>query len=483
MPHPARIPWLAALLAVSAAGAALAQDVRVLVSSRAGDRLAPKAALRFEKGPPRGSPRFDIDDAVTFQKVDGFGASFLEAGMLCLNSLDPADQEKVLEALFDPDRGAGFTAMKTVMAATDFMSAGPFYSYDDTPGDVELKNFSIARDLGPNGLVTYIKRARKYGSFVLEAPMDYPPDWMLTHLEDREKQDVDPRYFDALALYYLRYLQEYERDGVHIDYLSLFNEPGIYTKISYPRIRDLLRSHVGPLFQREGIRTRLCFAEAEDRETAGQRFPTVLDDPKAREYVAVLMYHGYRLRSSRPIEELRRRYPDLPLWQAEVCHAYEAGTPRSMPLPRLDFDDGDFWGNLIVSDLEAGASAWLYWNMILDEKGGPWLVSPVHEDPDPNVQQAVVHVNRETKQVTYTGLYYYLSHFSKFVRPGAVRIQVRGAAPLVRSVAFKTPDRGFVVELLNSRREAAEAQLTWHRQTLRVTLPARSIATCLWTSP
>jgi glucosylceramidase len=151
-----------------------------------------------------------------------------------------------------------------------------------------------------------------------------------------------------------------------------------------------------------------------------------------------------------------------------------------MPLPRLDFEDGDFWGNLIVSDLEAGASAWLYWNMILDETGGPWLASPVHEDPDPNVQQAVVHINRGTKQVTYTGLYYYLAHFSKFVRPGAVRVQARGAAPQLRCVAFRTPQGEFVVELLNSRQEPSEARVAWRGQTLRVNLPARSIATCLW---
>src|SRR5208337_4572378 len=107
--------------------------------------------------------------------------------------------------------------------------AGPWYTYDDTPGDVGLGHFSIARDLGPNGMVTYIKRAQKHARFLLQAPMDYPPDWMLFDVE--RNQDVDPKYFDALAHYYLRYLQEYEKQGIRIDYLSLFNEPGVYTKI------------------------------------------------------------------------------------------------------------------------------------------------------------------------------------------------------------------------------------------------------------
>jgi glucosylceramidase len=471
---------LAATLFAFAWRCVLAQEVEVFVSSRSGDRLAASKPARFESAATTPAPRFDVDDAVALQKIDGFGASFLEAGLVCLNALDPEEQERVLTALFDPERGAGFSLMKTVIGATDFMSAGPFYSYDDTPGDGELRDFSIGRDLGPNGLVTYIKRARKHGSFLLEAPMDYPPDWMLTSLEDREKQDVDRRYYPALARYYLRYLREYEKHGVAVDVLSLFNEPGIYTKISYEGIRDLLKDHVGPLFRREGVRTRLCFAEAEDRETAGSRFPTVLDDPEARRYVDVLMYHAYGPPSSPPIEELRRRYPDLPIWQSEVCHAHAAGTPASMRLPRLDFEDGDFWGNLIVSDLEDGASAWIYWNMILDERGGPWLVSPVHENPDPNEQQAVVHVDRGTKRVVYTGLYYYLAHFSRFVRPGAWRVETQGAAPGIRCAAFKTPDGRLVAELINSRGEPADVQLGWRGKVLRLALPALSITTGRW---
>src|SRR5579885_3682836 len=227
-----------------------AQQVQVYLTSQAGDRIAPKPALRFAARAPGGGAVFRIHEEAAFQRIDGFGASLLEAGLICLNSLDPPEQEKVLRTLFDARSGSGFSAMKTVLAGTDFMSAGPWYTYDDTPGDVELKHFSIARDLGPNGEVTFIKRARRYGQFALQAPMDYPPDWML--FDVHKNQDVDPRYFEVLAHYYLRYLRAYEEQGILIDYLSLFNEPGVYTKIPYTKIRDLLKNHVGPLFAREG---------------------------------------------------------------------------------------------------------------------------------------------------------------------------------------------------------------------------------------
>jgi hypothetical protein len=96
--------------------------------------------------------------------------------------------------------------------------------------------------------------------------------------------------------------------------------------------------------------------------------------------------------------------------------------PTKMPV--YEFSDGEFWGNMIVNDMKNWVCAWIYWNMILDENGGPWLISTEHGDPDNNKQHPVVIVNRTTKQVTYTGLYYYLSHFSKFVRPGARRIRL-----------------------------------------------------------
>ena len=469
--------FLAVFLLMSCV-ATVAQDVQTFVSSKAGDRITPKPILRFQQDRDPTAANFEIDDLVAYQKIEGFGASFLEAGLICLNSLPQSERESVLRALFDPDKGAGFSAMKTVIASTDFMSAGPFYSYDDVPGDVALKHFSIARDLGPNGLITFIKLARRYGSFVLQAPMDYPPDWML--IDVNKNQDVNPQYYDALARYYLRYLQEYDKHGVFVDYLSLFNEPDIYTKIPYNEIDALLRDHVGPLLRKEGIRTRIMLSEAPNREDAARNYPLVLDDASARQYVAIAPYHGYDNKDWDKILYLHQRYPDFPLWMTEVCYAYDAGTPKSMSLPRFDFEDGDYWGNQIFNDFEAYTSAWIYWNMILDEKGGPWSISKVHGNPDPNIQHPVVIIDRHSKKVIYTGLYYYLAHFSKFVRPGAIRMKTTGSLDGVRVMAFKAPDGKIVTELMNSKSEDVEIDVKFHEQLLRLKLPAISITTALW---
>ena len=460
-------------------GVVPAQTVKLHISSKAGDRLSAKPDLQFNDSKFASGASFEINDAVKLQKIDGFGASIMEAGIITLNTLPADKQEEVLRALFDAKEGAGFTAMKTPIAGTDFQSAGPWYTYDDTPGDVELKNFSVERDFGPNGVGTYILRARKYGIFALQSPMDYPPDWMLFDVE--KHQNIQPKYYPVLAKYFLRYLEEYKKRGIVVDYLSLFNEPEeVYTKIKYPEIKVLLRDFVGPALQQSGLATKLMMSEAPEREVAYKRYPVVLDDPAARKFVSVVAYHGYDFKNFDKIAELEKKYPDMPFWMDELCYAYEAGYPQSKKLPIYDFDDGDVWGNIIFSDLEAGTSAWLYWNAILDETGGPWAVSPVHGNPDPNIQHPVVIINKNAHEITYTGTYYYLAHFSKFVRPGAVRLQSRGTSKGVRVMAFQTPEGGFVVQLLNSLEQESAVNLASKGRILHLTLPARSISTVTW---
>ena len=457
------------------------QTVSVYVTSQAGDRITPKPAIHFSNiaaDHDRSLREIHIDDRYRDQKIDGFGASFLEAGEVCLRRLDSAVQERVLRSLFDLEQGAGFSAMKTVIGATDFMSAGPYYTYDDYPGDINLLHFSIARDLQPTGLIPYIKRAQKYGTFALQAPMDYPPDWMLFDIS--KHQDVDPRYFPVLAQYYVRYLSEYKKNGITLDYLSPFNEPGIYTKISAEKIRDFLEDDLGPLLSTQNFSTKIQVGDFGNRSDTERFLRVILRDRMASKYVSSISYHGYEFKDYAKITTLHHQYPTIPIWMTEVDHSYGTDTPRSQALPRYDFEDGDFWGNQIISDLESGASAWIYWNMILDEMGGPYLLSEIHRDEAGNYQHPVVIINQKTKQITYTALYYYLAHFSKFVRPGALRIRCGDAIPRVRCAAFKSPQGAMTTEIVNSRKQSITVQLRWGKKALKTRLMSLSITSLVW---
>jgi glucosylceramidase len=94
------------------------------------------------------------------QTIEGFGACFNELGWTSLNVLSAKDRQNILEELFLPNKGANFTICRMPIGANDF--SRNWYSYNETEGDFEMKNFSIANDF--ETLIPFIKNAQKYNS-------------------------------------------------------------------------------------------------------------------------------------------------------------------------------------------------------------------------------------------------------------------------------------------------------------------------------
>ncbi len=458
------------------------EKIAVYSSSQDGDRLTKMNELIFKSGEASSLPHITINERKLFQKMDGFGASFNEAGMICLNSLTAENRQDVLKMLFDPESGAGYSLMKSPIAACDFSSAGRWYSYNDTPGDTSMINFSIERDLGPNGLIPFIKEARKYGTFELESPMDFAPDWMYYSLRDGEKH-IKPEYYRALARYYSKYLRAYSDNGITIKYLNLFNEAENrwYSNVTYETIGLLIKDYVVPQLKEDGISVNIQLGETANRPEALEKFPSVLADSGVFKNIHSLTVHGYDWNKFSSISELHDKYPELPIWMTEVCYVTGSHFPKGGPekSPVYDFADGELWGNMIMNDINNWVSAWIYWNMILDQDGGPWLVAPEHGNPDPNQQHAVVIINRDSGEISYTGLYYYLAHFSKFIKPGAYRIETTGGSSSLNYAGFLNPDGSIVVNVINNAEESV-FELQWKNKITSYRFPAHSITTLIW---
>jgi len=242
-----------------------------------------------------------------------------------------------------------------------------------------------------------------------------------------------------------------------------------------------------------------------------------MSDPQAQKYMDHIAYHGYDCQYNcsksrqnyNTIAELHRRWPDLEVWMTEICYAYNGDDPncrqtRTMmnctdwprnpklapPLPRFDFIDGRIWGSRIVSDVEAGVSGWIYWNLILDMTGGPFLYSPSHADNGANLQQAVIHIDPEKGDYIVTGLFWYLAHFSKYVRPGMIRIGTRVEGSTVsgyvaegttgvEALSFRNSTH-IVMQVMNHDAENASVALRASGKMAILHLPAASITTAYW---
>ena len=106
-----------------------------------------------------------------------------------------------------------------------------------------------------------------------------------------------------------------------------------------------------------------------------------------------------------------------------------------------DWKLGERYGLSMINDFNNGTVAWTDWNVLLDETGGPNHVG--------NFCFAPVHANTKTGELLYTNAYYYIGHFSKFIRPGAKRISSSGSRSPLATTAFLNTDGSMVVVVMN----------------------------------
>jgi glucosylceramidase len=128
------------------------------------------------------------------------------------------------------------------------------------------------------------------------------------------------------------------------------------------------------------------------------------------------------------------------------------------------------WG-LIRDWINAGVNAYSAWNMVLDTQGQNLDV----ERPWP--QNALLTVDRASKQLTATPAYYVFRHLSYFVDPGATRVQVSGSND---ALAFVNPDGSIATIIHNGGGQASQMTLGVDGSTLQFQVPARGWATVLW---
>jgi glucosylceramidase len=123
----------------------------------------------------------------------------------------------------------------------------------------------------------------------------------------------------------------------------------------------------------------------------------------------------------------------------------------------------------MINDFNGGAVGWTDWNVLLDETGGPNHVG--------NFCFAPVHAHTKTGEITYTNSYYYIGHFSKFVRPGARRVASSPSRSQLLSTAFVNTDGKLSVVVMNKSDKAVNYFLWLDGQAAEVNTPPHSIQT------
>lgn len=87
----------------------------------------------------------------------------------------------------------------------------------------------------------------------------------------------------------------------------------------------------------------------------------------------------------------------------------------------------------------------------------------------------------EPHTVTYTADYFAIGHASRFVHPGAVRIDSNDLSKAgLETVAFKNTNGSIVLLVLNNAEMSQDFSVSWHGRNFTTSLSAGSVSTYQW---
>jgi glucosylceramidase len=407
-------------------------------------RLSPTDTLAFQAAEPitEAEVYVFVDPRRTFQTMIGIGGALTDAAAETFAKLPPPRQEELITAYYSPDRGIGYTLGRTNIHSCDFSSES--YTYVDE-GDKDLKSFSIAHDL--RFRIPLIKRAMAASGNRLKlfASPWSPPAYMKDNNDMLHGGHLRAEYADAWALYYAKFIESYRRAGVPIWAITIQNEPmakQTWESCIYQaeEERDFLRDHLGPAMAKQGLRDVHIIVWDHNRDLIVQRALAIYSDSVAARYAWGTGFHWYEDWSGGTqmydnVALVRRLYPEKHLIFTEGT----LGPFDSTGYGRWSL--GEAYGRSMIHDFSAGTEGWTDWNILLDERGGPNHVG--------NFCFAPIHGDTRTGTLIYTNSYYYIGHFSKFIRPGAKRIVVAPSRSMLLATGFVNPDGRVAVVVMN----------------------------------
>ncbi|HPE75617.1 MAG TPA: glycoside hydrolase family 30 beta sandwich domain-containing protein [Draconibacterium sp.] len=378
-------------------------------------------------------PTIDINTGKTFQEMDGFGFTLTGGSAFHINKMSKEKRQQLLTELFAFDKeNIGISYLRISLGASDLDAE--VFSYNDLPDgetDFKMEKFSLAPD--KKFLIPVLQEILAINPKIkiLASPWS-PPTWMKTN-NATKGGSLKPEFYDAYALYFVKYVQEMQKEGITIDAITVQNEPlhpGNNPSLLMPAVEqaDFIKRSLGPAFKAAGINTKIIIY---DHNADKPEYPiTVLNDPEAKKYIDGSAFHLYG-GVIENVSKVHEAHPDKNLYFTEQW----IGAP------------GDFGGdlrwhtkNLIIGASRNWCKTVLEWNLAAD---------PQQEPHTPGgCTQCLGAVTIDGDAVTRNPAYYIVAHASKFVRPGSVRIDSNIPAGLP-NVAFKTPEGKIAVIVLN----------------------------------
>ena len=468
-----------------------ALDVAVYETSAAGNALTKVDKFSSDKN----LVRVTINPNEKFQTITGFGGAFTESSAYLLNRLSAENRKKIMEAYFSKN-GANYSLTRTHINSCDFSLK--HYAYDMVEDDTNLEHFSIDEDK-KNNLIPMILEAKsisKEGFNIIASPWTAPP-WM----KDNKAWvggKLLPKYNDTWALYFSKYIDAYKKEGIDIWGVTVENEPhgngnNWESMLFSPKeMTDFVQHHLGPKLEKDGKGAVKILGYDQNRAGLKEWVDEMFRDEQSSKYFVGTAIHWYESTYDYFPEALQYAHnkapnkylietegcidSEIPKWKDDAWYWKKEATdwgwdwasekekylhPKYAPVNRYATD--------IIGCLNNWVDGWIDWNMVLDKQGGPnwfknWCVAPVIVDP-------------ENDEVYFTPLYYTMSHFSKFMRPGAVKIGCEIDNKDLMATAVKNPDGSIAIAIFNPTELIQTIEIQLENRNTTISIDAKALQT------
>ena len=383
----------------------------------------------------------------------GMGSAITETSGYNYFKLDDEKKNNLIHDLYSSE-GLNLNLARLPIGSCDFSLKS--YQYSNKK---DLSDFSIDKD--KEYIIPMLNDIYNYKKITLISSPWSPPSFMKNNKIRLLGGKLNTKYYDLYAKYLHNYIDEYQKLGFDINYITMQNEPMALMlwescKFDIDMQRDFIENHL--IKELENTNTNIILWDHNRENIYNNLNKLYIDNEK----VKGIGFHWYSGRFYNNLRLIHKNYPNMLLFNTEMCCGYS----------KYDVNDwiGDAEGYLkdIISCMNSGINAYLDWNVLLNYKGGPSHIK--------NPVKSPIILNKEENNYIKTPIYYYLMHISKYIKEGYEIIESDKYDEDLYVVAAKNENE-LVITIMNTKNEEIKYNLLIDNKYISDKISSHSIIT------
>lgn len=388
-----------------------------------------------------------VNQAETRQTIDGFGASGAWWSQI-IGGWSDENLQRIIDLLFNASTGIGLTIYRYNIGGGEQGLIDPWRNTETF--EIRAGEYDWSRDA--NALRT-LRAARDAGVTDVVVFANSPPGRMTQSGRAAGNSDGTSNLKPDMHGDFARYLVDItrhliEEEGIPVRWISPINEPRWdwqpskgqegthYTTNEMVSVLLALNMAIGE----SGLDVGISAVEAGEWSTAEVYAHKILQDPTLAaqlDHFAVHSYWSNPNDKKQFVSFMQRHYPETVLWMSEWTEMQQGrdyGMESALTLANTVHDDLTL----------GGVTTWQYWIAVSKY----------------NFRDGLIYTREHEERIEETKRLWALGNYSRFVRPGAVRLDVEHDSETVRASAYlDARNRSLTLVVINNSPDPEQVSL------------------------